>query len=178
MRWLQDIAMYIKKEVRTPAVHTSRDLDDCWISTKFDSRKGATWHCIVGRNFGSFVTHGKTRSTAGTCSGSFHCANGWNRNQALHIFLSRPLRHLALQDPISFGFHCSGVELPFSDLGFQLWACTAQPSSQFIAESVCSVCSERKPNLLFAARRNRGLYLNADFMFNCLRSTQMYFLLR
>lgn len=25
---------------------------------KFDVRKGATWHCIVGRNFGSFVTHG------------------------------------------------------------------------------------------------------------------------
>ncbi|MCJ1322023.1 Dynein light chain [Xylographa vitiligo] len=36
----KDIAQYIKKE--------------------FDSRKGATWHCIVGRNFGSFVTHGKT----------------------------------------------------------------------------------------------------------------------
>ncbi|KAI4706541.1 hypothetical protein J4E89_008608 [Alternaria sp. Ai002NY15] len=35
----KDIAQYIKKE--------------------FDSRKGATWHCIVGRNFGSFVTHGK-----------------------------------------------------------------------------------------------------------------------
>ncbi|KAH0559888.1 hypothetical protein GP486_003591 [Trichoglossum hirsutum] len=34
----KDIAQYIKKE--------------------FDSRKGATWHCIVGRNFGSFVTHG------------------------------------------------------------------------------------------------------------------------
>jgi len=33
----KDIAQYIKKE--------------------FDSRKGATWHCIVGRNFGSFVTH-------------------------------------------------------------------------------------------------------------------------
>ncbi|KAL1992615.1 hypothetical protein VTN49DRAFT_4647 [Thermomyces lanuginosus] len=32
-----DIAQHIKKE--------------------FDSRKGATWHCIVGRNFGSFVTH-------------------------------------------------------------------------------------------------------------------------
>lgn len=28
---------------------------------KFDSRKGATWHCIVGRNFGSFVTHGEYR---------------------------------------------------------------------------------------------------------------------
>ena len=25
---------------------------------QFDQRKGATWHCIVGRNFGSFVTHG------------------------------------------------------------------------------------------------------------------------
>ena len=34
----KDIAQYIKKE--------------------FDSRAGATWHCIVGRNFGSFATHG------------------------------------------------------------------------------------------------------------------------
>ncbi|KAI6251256.1 Dynein light chain [Erysiphe necator] len=33
----QDIAMHIKKT--------------------FDERKGPTWHCIVGRNFGSFVTH-------------------------------------------------------------------------------------------------------------------------
>lgn len=33
----KDIAQYIKKE--------------------FDAKKGATWHCIVGRNFGSFVTH-------------------------------------------------------------------------------------------------------------------------
>ncbi|KAF2276969.1 uncharacterized protein EI97DRAFT_432584 [Westerdykella ornata] len=33
----KDIARYLKKE--------------------FDARKGATWHCIVGRNFGSFVTH-------------------------------------------------------------------------------------------------------------------------
>ena len=35
----KDIAQYIKKE--------------------FDSKYGATWHCIVGRNFGSFVTHGR-----------------------------------------------------------------------------------------------------------------------
>ncbi|KAJ5746635.1 hypothetical protein N7520_011817 [Penicillium odoratum] len=41
----KDIAQYIKKEVR-PATPTD-----------FDSRKGATWHCVVGRNFGSFVTH-------------------------------------------------------------------------------------------------------------------------
>ncbi|TID26644.1 dynein light chain [Venturia nashicola] len=29
-----------------------------FIKKEFDQRKGATWHCIVGRNFGSFVTHG------------------------------------------------------------------------------------------------------------------------
>lgn len=28
---------------------------DTW---QFDEKKGPTWHCIVGRNFGSFVTHG------------------------------------------------------------------------------------------------------------------------
>lgn len=28
--------------------------------SQFDERKGATWHCIVGRNFGSFVTHGRS----------------------------------------------------------------------------------------------------------------------
>lgn len=33
----KDIAAYIKKE--------------------FDRKYGATWHCIVGRNFGSYVTH-------------------------------------------------------------------------------------------------------------------------
>lgn len=33
----KDIAMHIKKTL--------------------DDRKGPTWHCIVGRNFGSFVTH-------------------------------------------------------------------------------------------------------------------------
>jgi dynein light chain LC8-type len=27
-----------------------------------DERKGPTWHCIVGRNFGSFVTHGTLRA--------------------------------------------------------------------------------------------------------------------
>ncbi|KAK9893557.1 hypothetical protein P389DRAFT_182017 [Cystobasidium minutum MCA 4210] len=33
----KDIAQYIKKE--------------------FDRQYGATWHCIVGKNFGSYVTH-------------------------------------------------------------------------------------------------------------------------
>ena len=34
---VQDIAAFIKKE--------------------FDKKHKATWHCIVGRNFGSYVTH-------------------------------------------------------------------------------------------------------------------------
>ena len=29
------------------------------IKKEFDVKFGATWHCIVGRNFGSFVTHGQ-----------------------------------------------------------------------------------------------------------------------
>ncbi|KAB8304440.1 hypothetical protein DID88_008893 [Monilinia fructigena] len=33
----KDIAQYVKKA--------------------FDEKRGPTWHCIVGRNFGSFVTH-------------------------------------------------------------------------------------------------------------------------
>ncbi|KAF7256886.1 hypothetical protein EG68_05659 [Paragonimus skrjabini miyazakii] len=33
----KDIASYIKKE--------------------FDKKYGPTWHCIVGRNYGSYVTH-------------------------------------------------------------------------------------------------------------------------
>lgn len=33
-------------------------------TTQFDERKGPTWHCIVGRNFGSFVTHGTETSVS------------------------------------------------------------------------------------------------------------------
>jgi hypothetical protein len=54
----KDIAQYIKKEVR----YQDEPATDVFSRTnipQFDTRKGATWHCIVGRNFGSFVTHGK-----------------------------------------------------------------------------------------------------------------------
>lgn len=64
----KDIAQYIKKEVcrHTGFVLHGKMLGWCLcLSTmtdrrmyQFDSRAGATWHCIVGRNFGSFVTHG------------------------------------------------------------------------------------------------------------------------
>jgi dynein light chain LC8-type len=36
----------------SPRIPTTR-----LIILQFDERKGPTWHCIVGRNFGSFVTH-------------------------------------------------------------------------------------------------------------------------
>lgn len=29
----------------------------CYIKMEFDKKYGATWHCIVGRNFSAFVTH-------------------------------------------------------------------------------------------------------------------------
>ena len=51
------------------AVHQERSelvgMTPAYLQTKmvqFDNRKGATWHCIVGRNFGSFVTHGSSDS--------------------------------------------------------------------------------------------------------------------
>ncbi|KAG0263582.1 MAG: dynein light chain [Linnemannia gamsii] len=28
-----------------------------YLKKEFDRKYGLTWHCIVGRNFGSFVTH-------------------------------------------------------------------------------------------------------------------------
>ncbi|KAJ4357590.1 uncharacterized protein N0V89_002166 [Didymosphaeria variabile] len=61
----KDIAQYIKKE--------------------FDSRKGATWHCIVGRNFGSFVTHAFNSHLKGAENLTFQCQNCGN-------FSARPMK--------------------------------------------------------------------------------------
>ncbi len=56
---VQDIAQYIKKEACPLSLLSQKCLVSSEVdSEQFDSRKGATWHCIVGRNFGSFVTHG------------------------------------------------------------------------------------------------------------------------
>ena len=56
----KDIAMYIKKEVRHHLTEILMWLEADVENVQFDSRAGATWHCIVGRNFGSFVTHGQS----------------------------------------------------------------------------------------------------------------------
>ena len=29
----------------------------CYIKKEYDRKHNPTWHCIVGRNFGSYVTH-------------------------------------------------------------------------------------------------------------------------
>ena len=58
----KDIAAYIKKE--------------------FDKKYNPTWHCIVGRNFGSYVTH-ETRyifKTKLNCSYILMVINFWVRN--------------------------------------------------------------------------------------------------
>jgi len=34
------------------------------IKREFDAKKGATWHCIVGRNFGSFCYAGECATRA------------------------------------------------------------------------------------------------------------------
>lgn len=53
-------------EMQTDAIQTARDAMNQftiekdiaqYIKKTFDEKKGPTWHCIVGRNFGSFVTH-------------------------------------------------------------------------------------------------------------------------
>jgi Dynein light chain type 1 len=68
--------------------------------SQFDERRGATWHCIVGRNFGSFVTHGKFPR----CSCYLViilCADMKSRNETLHLFLPGSLCHSTFQDPIA-----------------------------------------------------------------------------
>lgn len=62
---------------------------------QFDAKKGATWHCIVGRNFGSFVTHGELQLA---------CPEGYalvadaefERDKTFHILLSRSCRNSSL----------------------------------------------------------------------------------
>ncbi|KAK3115603.1 Dynein light chain [Teratosphaeriaceae sp. CCFEE 6253] len=54
LRHLQEIAHHIKRTVGLRSLERQIQGTD---TKQFDERKGATWHCIVGRNFGSFVTH-------------------------------------------------------------------------------------------------------------------------
>jgi dynein light chain LC8-type len=51
----KDIAQYIKKTVCF--TFCTSLLASLLTLLQFDERRGPSWHCIVGRNFGSFVTH-------------------------------------------------------------------------------------------------------------------------
>lgn len=54
---------------------------------------GATWHCVVGRNFGSFVTHGKyKREKERRKTYVLYC-----RIQTFYLFLSRSNRYSFIQ---------------------------------------------------------------------------------
>ena len=78
----KDIAAYIKKE--------------------FDKKYNPTWHCIVGRNFGSYVTH-ETRSVASQrINSNPQWDDGWHLNfQALHLLLPGPGRYSSVQEWIN-----------------------------------------------------------------------------
>lgn len=64
----KDIAAYVKKVccccfkvkwvARTCCMHfCQEDANLCLPLQEFDKKYNPTWHCIVGRNFGSYVTH-------------------------------------------------------------------------------------------------------------------------
>ncbi|KAM6532013.1 Dynein light chain [Fusarium solani] len=86
------------------------------IKRTFDERKGPTWHCIVGRNFGSFVTHGAwlkpcrdafllypwARSSH-DIPGTWLTHTRLCRDQALHLLLPWPLRNSTIQNAIGMG---------------------------------------------------------------------------
>lgn len=53
---MQQAAVDIAKKARGQS-EVEKDIAS-YIKREFDRRFGTTWHCIVGRNYGSYVTHG------------------------------------------------------------------------------------------------------------------------
>ena len=48
----------LSRPLSTPRCYgTSRQDVAAYIKKEFDKKYNPTWHCIVGRNFGSYVTH-------------------------------------------------------------------------------------------------------------------------
>ena len=62
------------------------------IKKEFDKRHGPTWHVVVGKNFGSYVTHG----ASSFFSFDFK-VNPRPRNQTLYLFLHRGLGYSDLE---------------------------------------------------------------------------------
>lgn len=60
----------------------------------FDELYGPAWHCVVGRSYGSFVTHGML-TLYKICSNLY-----LHREGKLHLLLCGPLGYHAVQDRI------------------------------------------------------------------------------
>lgn len=62
------------------------------IKKEFDRRHGPTWHVVVGKNFGSYVTHGAPRPLRRPRRAAAPCADRARRDETLHLLLHRPAR--------------------------------------------------------------------------------------
>ena len=58
------LSSFFKRLIFYPLTQTTTSLNACptqdvaaYIKKEFDKKYNPTWHCIVGRNFGSYVTH-------------------------------------------------------------------------------------------------------------------------
>jgi dynein light chain LC8-type len=71
------------------------------IKKEFDRRHGPTWHVVVGKNFGSYVTHGQLPQLSLPARGDFSAlglrSSYHYRNQALHLLLCRLACHSHLE---------------------------------------------------------------------------------
>ncbi len=45
------------EDMQQDAINVATKDIACYIKKEFDRKHNPTWHCIVGRNFGSYVTH-------------------------------------------------------------------------------------------------------------------------
>ncbi|OMJ78145.1 hypothetical protein SteCoe_22119 [Stentor coeruleus] len=50
----QDAIETAVQAIQTETVHKSIA---AYLKKEFDKKYGPTWHCVVGKNYGSFVTH-------------------------------------------------------------------------------------------------------------------------
>jgi dynein light chain LC8-type len=50
----QDAIETVVQAIQTETVH--KDIA-AFLKKEFDKKYGPTWHCIVGKNYGSYVTH-------------------------------------------------------------------------------------------------------------------------
>jgi len=94
---------------------------------QFDDRRGSTWHCIVGRNFGSFVTHGQPSCFVESQHDDVLI---FNRDETLHLLLHWSLCHTSLQDAMSQAQLDSGGRVRKQRAGFILcliWLLCTEP---------------------------------------------------